>query len=166
VDGTAAGNDVCRSGDAYGLRRRITLSAIGPECPDNIDRYGERHVGIDPAVRHSNTDGELEQTQKLPTESNAGEGTLFPQNGCLATLPLRWSSKTVRNTHYLQARSPILPGPRGISVSRRFLAIMGVHENSPRNSCQGDRCAVPLSTQAELVSKFLLHVPHVSRGTC
>lgn len=61
VDGAAAGNDVCRSGDAYGLRRRIILSAIGSECPGDIDRYGKRHVGIDPAVRHSNTHGELEQ---------------------------------------------------------------------------------------------------------
>jgi hypothetical protein len=65
VDGAAAGNDVCRSGDAYGLRRRITLSAIGPECPGDIDRYGGRHVGIDPAVRHSNTDGELEQNPEI-----------------------------------------------------------------------------------------------------
>jgi len=65
VDGAAAGNDVCRSGDAYGLRRRITLSAIGPECPGDIDRYGERHVGIDPAVRHSDTDGELEQNPEI-----------------------------------------------------------------------------------------------------
>ena len=59
VDGAAAGNDVCRSGNAYGLRRRIVHSAVGPECPGDIDRYGERHVGLDPAVRHSNTHGEL-----------------------------------------------------------------------------------------------------------
>jgi hypothetical protein len=65
VDGAAAGNDVCGSGDAYGLRRRITFSAIGPECPGDIDRYGERHVGIDPAVRHSNIDGELEQNREI-----------------------------------------------------------------------------------------------------
>ena len=65
VDGAAAGNDVCRSGDAYGLRRRITFSAIGPECPGDIDCYGERHVGFDPAVRHSNTDGELEQNPEI-----------------------------------------------------------------------------------------------------
>ena len=65
VDGAAAGNDVCRSGDAYGLRRRIILSAIGPECPGDIDRYGKRHVGIDPAVRHSNTHGELEQNPEI-----------------------------------------------------------------------------------------------------
>ena len=64
LDG-AAGNDVCRSGDAYGLRRRILLSAIGPECPGDIDRYGERHVGIDPAVRHSDSDGELEQNSEI-----------------------------------------------------------------------------------------------------
>jgi hypothetical protein len=63
VDGAAADNDVCRSGDAYGLRRRIPLSAIGPECPDDIDRYGERHVGIDPALRHSNTDGDVLTSQ-------------------------------------------------------------------------------------------------------
>jgi hypothetical protein len=65
VDGAAAGNDACRSGDAYGLRRRITLSALAPECPGDIDRYGERHVGIDPAVRHSNTHGELEQNAEI-----------------------------------------------------------------------------------------------------
>ena len=47
------------------MRRRILLSAIGPECPDDIDRYGERHVGIDPAGRHSNSDGELEQNPEI-----------------------------------------------------------------------------------------------------
>jgi hypothetical protein len=68
VDGAAAGNDLCRSGDAYGLRRRIVLSAIDPECPGDLDRYGERHVGIDPAVRYCNTDGELEQKSEIRGE--------------------------------------------------------------------------------------------------
>jgi hypothetical protein len=65
VDGAAAGNDACRSGDAYGLRRRITFSALAPECPGDIDRYGERHVGIDQAVRHSNTHGELGKNPEI-----------------------------------------------------------------------------------------------------
>jgi hypothetical protein len=64
VDGNAAGNDVCRGGDAYGLRR-IVLSAIGPEYSGHIDGYGERHGGIDPAVRHSNSDGELAQSPEI-----------------------------------------------------------------------------------------------------
>jgi hypothetical protein len=83
VDGAAAGNDVCRSGNAYGLRRRISLSAIVPECPGHIDRDGKRHVGIDPAVRHSDTDGELEQNAEITDGIERwirkyGDGTYLP----------------------------------------------------------------------------------------
>jgi hypothetical protein len=77
VDGIAAGNDVCRGGDAYGLRR-ILPSAIGPECPGHIDGYGERHGGIDPAVRHSNSDGELEQSPKNTEEAGTKQGADAP----------------------------------------------------------------------------------------
>ena len=60
VVGFAAGSVICGSGNAYGLRRRIVHSTADSECAGDVHRYRERHFGLYPAVRHSDTHGELE----------------------------------------------------------------------------------------------------------